>query len=583
MKSKHKSIDVDTKLCKLGKLSIISGKNGTGKSQLLKAIKEGYIEAHIDSYNGLLKVINKDIVFESTWSIKQKSARNDNLPQVDNLLNAIEANYKSHGSKWNFQFMLPHPYNRLIEGRNILKEIYGDDEDISVAFDKDTIKEWLEKYLLKTQPFQLDMLADMMRRNWVRIGSKKLEQERFDLSKVSVWNKLNNFLKETTGLDICALEPSENDILYHQHYIPKFSNSSGAEFEATHISDGERVLLTIALSVLAAEESNLIIPKVLLLDEVDATLHPSMIQNLLDLLRNAFVEKNNMHVILTTHSPTTVALANDDELYIMTYDNNERLKKSTRDRVLKDLAFGIPTLSVTYRNRRNAIVESENDAVWLGKLYNAALSKGLISSEISLNFIASGMNKSDNSGNSDRIKKIVRSFDESEKVTGLIDRDSRKTLDAPGGIYILTGLERYSLENLLLDPLWIVEYFKANFDLNIFYNKKYGFADCNGDTQCEIDLFFEKVAKVISSPVSSDIVCVRYSDGKDYKIPSWYLNYNGHDLKTVIMMAFSELGKFKKNDALFIQIASFIEKQRSEKYPDSLIKTFNALLACSKI
>jgi len=52
----------------------------------------------------------------------------------------------------------------------------------------------------------------------------------------------------------------------------------------------------------------------LLLDEVDASLHPSMIKNLLDVIEKIFL-KNGCKVILATHSPTTVALAPEESIY----------------------------------------------------------------------------------------------------------------------------------------------------------------------------------------------------------------------------------------------------------------------------
>ena len=62
----------------------------------------------------------------------------------------------------------------------------------------------------------------------------------------------------------------------------------------------------------AADQSTAVdFPKVLLFDEIDAPLHPSMSRSLLRTIQKTLVEEHGIFVILTTHSPSTVALAPD--------------------------------------------------------------------------------------------------------------------------------------------------------------------------------------------------------------------------------------------------------------------------------
>lgn len=48
-------------------------------------------------------------------------------------------------------------------------------------------------------------------------------------------------------------------------------------------------------------------PDILLLDELDASLHPSMIKNMIGVIEDIFLEQG-IKVILVTHSPSTIAL-----------------------------------------------------------------------------------------------------------------------------------------------------------------------------------------------------------------------------------------------------------------------------------
>jgi hypothetical protein len=302
-----------------------------------------------------------------------------------------------------------------------------------------------------------------------------------------------------------------------------------------------------------------------------------MILNLLKLLKNAFVDDYNIHVIMTTHSPTTIALAEDDDLYYMQHDNNNRLVKSSKDRILKELAYGIPSLSVTYRNRRNVIVESEKDAKWLERLYRVCLKNELLPFEISLNFIASGTSKTPNSGNCDNVKNIVKAFNDLSTVIGLIDKDKRG-INTPEGISILTGGERYSLENLLLDPVWVVRFFRSNTSFGIFQSSKYGFSQCDGDIQREVNVFFGLIRSTLTiDAADAATVSVKYTDGSIVEMPQWYLSYNGHNLAEAIKAVFLELNKTcKHEDDLYNQILGCLELNY-QSCPTSIVETFKVL------
>src|SRR5438034_938829 len=86
------------------------------------------------------------------------------------------------------------------------------------------------------------------------------------------------------------------------------SNLSGAEINFSDLSGGEKVIMSLALS-LYNSNFDIEFPKVLLMDEPDAHLHPSMTRKFLDVIQNVFVNEKGVKVIMTTHSQSTVALA----------------------------------------------------------------------------------------------------------------------------------------------------------------------------------------------------------------------------------------------------------------------------------
>ena len=110
-----------------------------------------------------------------------------------------------------------------------------------------------------------------------------------------------------------------------------------------NLSSGETVLLALAVSIYEAQQSYRL-PDVLLLDEVDATLHPSMINALLTTLREVFVSRGT-NVILATHAPTTVALADDLEIHLITKGKDAtKVERVERADALSVLTEGYATL-----------------------------------------------------------------------------------------------------------------------------------------------------------------------------------------------------------------------------------------------
>jgi hypothetical protein len=84
-------------------------------------------------------------------------------------------------------------------------------------------------------------------------------------------------------------------------------------------------------------------PDLLLLDEVDASLHPSMMRNMLDVIDRIFL-KHRVKVILITHSPTTIALAPESAIHVMNRTGPSRLVKKSKSDALAILTEGFATI-----------------------------------------------------------------------------------------------------------------------------------------------------------------------------------------------------------------------------------------------
>ena len=161
-------------------------------------------------------------------------------------------------------------------------------------------------------------------------------------------------------LSVCELDFRMDHPLLHEtgSYEPKLHKlSDSVEMRFQDLSSGERVLMSFALCIYNSQEKcqEKVFPKLLLLDEVDAPLHPSMTRSLLDTIQNVLVRGNNVAVILTTHNPSTVALAPEESIYAMN-TGEPRIEKVSRNHAISLLTTGVPTLAVSFDGRRQVFV-----------------------------------------------------------------------------------------------------------------------------------------------------------------------------------------------------------------------------------
>ena len=94
--------------------------------------------------------------------------------------------------------------------------------------------------------------------------------------------------------------------------------------------------------------------------------------------------------------------------------------KTTKDKALKILTFGVPSLSITYENRRQVFVESKNDVTFYERIYEKLRDK--LVDEISINFISSGIS---GQGNCNQVKEVVNQLTKygNNFIYGIIDWD----------------------------------------------------------------------------------------------------------------------------------------------------------------
>jgi energy-coupling factor transporter ATP-binding protein EcfA2 len=355
------------------------------------------------------------------------------------------------------------------------------------------------------------------------------------------WVTLNETL-HLIGMDY-SFVPPEGMEENQQYEVKLRHDTTEAEVTTNLLSSGEKTLLAIAMTLYTGSRLGeaIELPQILLLDEADASLHPSMVKSLLQVVREVFVATYGVKVIMTTHSPTTVALAPEEALYTMRRNPSPRLRlAANRDDALNSLTVGLSTLSVRVDNRRTVFVESEYDEGCYQELFR--LLRPRLQTELSLEFVASGRG---GQGNCDAVKYLVGKLRGGGNTTvwGIVDRDARA--GAGGGVVF--NPERYAIENLALDPLilgaFLVREGKSDSEaLGLEPNLRH--FDLRGEHAQRIVDAVSQAVKTADS--ETELVAVDYLGAFSVSVPKFWLAMRGHDLEARVCQVYPPLRAFAR-------------------------------------
>lgn len=386
------------------------------------------------------------------------------------------------------------------------------------------------------------------------------------------WVVINNILNDTFDGKFCFNLPDEDSQSYI--YQANLLQKDGSPVSIEKLSSGEKTLLWLALTIFNSQfyDSEICFtPKILLLDEPDAFLHPKMVLKMYNALES-FSRSFNAIVLITTHSPTSVALAPDESIYLV--DNNTA-KQIEKDTAIADLLDGVTQISINPNNRRQVFVESQYDAAIYQSIYAQLINKSeIIDPKISLSFLSSGP-KMPNQQLIDKAKLILDVVDDAilnqfceaingvgnciqviAQVESLIANDSRTVRgiidwdlkNKPSG-YVRVFAEQYaySIENVTLDPICILlllhihkpEYMSV-FEIcgeDIHWEK---WLDDSSLLQESVDRFILKVL----GRKNDRLTTLSYISGIKLETDSEYMKMNGHELEKLVRKSYGGLNAF---------------------------------------
>lgn len=584
---------------------VLTGRNGCGKTRFLQSIESSSSIVAIDD----VQLTNQNITFIAQLQlIPQLGGGYDDsqaqmkitstLQMFDLYKDELDTPFKPEMSQFRSRnHAMPFEYfHRLCQ------VIARKKEKLPSELTHDEIRLYYEDEVYSVLGFQnISSICNQYHRRYelnkynrylAEVGGEKIDYMSDELFRQRFgnrpWNIINEIVESIfeNKFHFNALDEKLKSYSYNATLIQK---DTGLAISSDSLSSGEKTLLWLALTLFNSQYYNsdaVKSPKILLLDEPDAFLHPQMVVKMYDVL-NSFSRNFDSKILITTHSPTTVALAPKDSIYVVS-DNS--LTSVSKDEAVAELLYGVTQISISPENRRQVFVESQYDVDIYQNIHSKLVHRSkIIDPKISLNFVSSGPKMPDQHiadklkqvldiSNREVVDKFVTALNGAgnciqvigqvealhqnnhEQVRGIIDWD---LVNKPQKNIAVLGLDyAYSIECIALDPICI-SLLLHNHKPGVFTMQEI----CGSDVSCpewlqsselmqdSVDRFIKKVLGRENDKKSE----IDYFSGKTVKTDSEYLSYEGHSLEKLILKIFPELLNFtrtKKEGELKYQVVN---------------------------
>jgi energy-coupling factor transporter ATP-binding protein EcfA2 len=334
--------------------------------------------------------------------------------------------------------------------------------------------------------------------------------------------------------------------MYQLYFIEP---NSGLKLRAHDLSSGEITLLGLVLWLYKSQHHGGL-PRLFLLDEPDAHLHPSMTRHFINVIKEVLVEQYKVRVILTTHSPSTVALAPADSIFVMSKTKPRIAPSKSKADTIGLLTSGLVIVSP---GTRFVLVEDEDDVEFYSAIrdmlsdYGPSRDPRAIRPSPSLVFMPAslGAGKGKIGGGSTVVTHWVDKLDQDPlkmMFRGVIDRDAGSK--PTGRIYVLG---RYSFENYLYDPFVVYGVLldqgtaPAIPGLTISQGDEHRLRSMPAvELQSIVDVIRARMEPDIPGLTATEQASqpVTFTNGKVVQYPGWMIDRRGHDLVPLYQSVF---------------------------------------------
>ena len=528
---------------------VMTGKNGSGKSHFMSAManaenctvfdRDGKLLSQIKyiPFNGLNPHVDEKCEYlgltnarKEAWrSVTRLIAEYQQIRQVNRRMSFEQYVLSDKGRKkklgklgvlvnWNLESITEELFvdNYEISSDEIFSSQFA---SIFKLYHVRFVENKFNKFLNETEGQQNNVLSD----------------EEFErLYGPKPWELINTMLSRA-GLSYKVNHPKDGCNKELDFTLNLTDVNTGTVIQVNDLSTGEKVLMSLALSIYNTKEETAR-PDVLLLDEPDAALHPEYSKVLVEAILESIVNEAKVKVIISTHSPMTVAIAPEESIFLMDKTVSKPIKITKRQGVSL-LTKDLDNVRLSFENRRQVFVESAYDAQYFSRII----------SQICMDFPTVPQflpPKSSSGSNCDEVSSIVnalRGFG-NDLVYGIKDFDGKN--HSSDCVFVLGENKRYAIENYVFDPIYVAFLLIREGALR---TEDIGLSPLSY-VQLNLldDLDIQKMIDYVITRLGlSSINQIKYKvqSGKEFVATREYFMFRGHDLETKIKDTWRGLNK----------------------------------------
>jgi len=393
--NEYKSVKPSTSDIEISDFAFFTGKNGSGKTHILLAIKEGQVSIENISKKQILYLNYLDFAHDfqtrtdyshkvNAWSrlnsggndlvfilkneeepvnkfksrIEEIAAQKDrpilDLKKED--FNSQEEDIAEAIQKYKFNIFEKISENNYL-GDEIAQSVFDSVICKSKTFLSNITENDFKIIFQKTAIGNRKILSDLSSvffeyyKNIKRNIINETEQKPFLSTNDFItkygpppWDLVRNiFVGLGVNFDVNDPVESEVDVLDGSFQISfKHTKKNNKIIPFDDLSSGEKILITLINAIYTANNKNGL-PGLILLDEIDGPLNPSIIEKFISYLQDNFVKKG-IKLIIATHSPTTIAFAPEDSVYQIDTNLDEPISRVSNKEGIMILSEGYTTL-----------------------------------------------------------------------------------------------------------------------------------------------------------------------------------------------------------------------------------------------
>ncbi|HTQ38060.1 MAG TPA: AAA family ATPase [Pirellulales bacterium] len=527
---RYKSIVAPFKWNGIPNFAVLTGPNGAGKTQILQLISDGIAipgqpqKARLDGF----PIKREEALFIRKWELG-----GDHLATQDSVSKALMSYYRGEFRK--------NQGGRTVRIQQVVQKRTGkslsvltEDEILNVLPPEALFQERhgfnavLSGLAQACEHYYLARLELILSACEAK-QQTPTEEQIIQAIGVPPWQQVNRLLS-AAGIELKFNSPEGTGlkVIYKLRII----GPQGVPILPNDLSSGEMTLVGLILLFFNSRHNG-IVPKLLLLDEPDAHLHPAVIRSFYHGLRDVIGKEFGCRIVATTHRPDTVALLNREELFEV-FPTGERIRPVRS--IEATLARLSANLVAVLKNTRCVLVEDEDDVIF----YNIV--RDLIASETETSLdplpvfqpASTGMGKDKVAGGCTVVGEWVKKLAASglgQLLHGVIDRD--RDNPSTDNVHLLP---RHSIENYIFDPLVVYECL-----LNQSKPPLVEGVSLVAGESCKIkelpNELLQRIVDHISQPVlakindgSAQSMTVTFTNGKVVNYSTVFRDKRGHDL-----------------------------------------------------